>query len=260
MERTKIYQALKGVRGRQPVDIAALEQLMVRFSQLVVEQPWIKEIDINPLLASPDGLIALDARVVLHSSDMTEDTLPRLAIRPYPIQYVTSWQFKNGHSVNIRPIRPEDEPLLIQFHHTLSDRSIYLRYFHLIKLSQRISHERLTRLCFIDYDREMALIAESTNPDTGDREMLGVARMSKLHGSQEAEFSMLISDQYQHKSLGTELLSRLIQVARDEKLNSLSADIHPENMEMQHLCQKLGFHLQHSIEDEVFKAELKLNP
>lgn len=260
MERTKIYHALKGVRGRQPVDLDALEQLMVRFSQLVVEQPWIKEIDINPLLASPDGLMALDARVVLHSSDMTEDTLPKPAIRPYPIQYVTSWQFKNGHSVNIRPIRPEDEPLAIKFHQTLSDRSVYLRYFHLVKLSQRISHERLTRLCFIDYDREIALIAKSTNPDTGDSEMLGVARMSKLHGTEDAEFSLLVSDPYQHKSLGTELLSRLIQVARDEKLNRLIADIHPENMEMQHICQKLGFHLQHSIEDEVFKAELNLNP
>jgi acetyltransferase len=260
MERTKIYQALKGVRGRKPVDLDALEQLMVRFSQLVVEQPWIKEIDINPLLASPDGLMALDARVVLHSSDMTEDTLPKPAIRPYPIQYVTSWQFKNGHSVNIRPIRPEDEPLAIKFHQTLSDRSIYLRYFHLVKLSQRISHERLTRLCFIDYDREIALIAESTNLDTGDSEMLGVARMSKLHGTEDAEFSLLISDPYQNQGLGTELLSRLIQVARHEKLNSLKGEIHPENIVMQHLCKKLGFHLQHSIEDEVFKAELNLNP
>ncbi|MBD2039991.1 bifunctional acetate--CoA ligase family protein/GNAT family N-acetyltransferase [Microcoleus sp. FACHB-672] len=263
MEQTKIYTALKGVRGRKPVDLAALEQLMVRFSQLVVEQPWIKEIDINPLLATPhdphangSGLIALDARVVLHDPQLTEDQLPLPAIRPYPTQYVAPWTMKDGMPVIIRPIRPEDEPLVVKFHETLSDRSVYFRYFHLLKLSRRVSHERLTRICFIDYDREMALVAEYTNPQTGESEILGFGRLSKLHGANEAEFGLLVSDKYQHRGLGTELLSRLLQVGRDENLSRICADILPENLEMQRVSEKLGLRLNRSV--DVVKAEIDL--
>ena len=132
----------------------------MRFSQLVVEQPWIKEIDINPLLASPERLLALDARVVMHGPEMTEEKLPTAAIRPYPIQLVEEWTRRTARQVTIRPIRPEDEPAMIEFHKKLSERSVYLRYFQPLKLTQRTAHERLTRTCFIDYDREMALVAE----------------------------------------------------------------------------------------------------
>ncbi|MCF6286699.1 MAG: acetate--CoA ligase family protein, partial [Candidatus Hydrogenedentes bacterium] len=136
MEQTKIYTALKGVRGRKPVDLDALEHLLVRFSQLVVEQPWIKEIDINPLLASPDGLIALDGRVLLHGLDVEEADLPRLAIRPYPLEYSGDWTTKKDEAVHIRPIRPEDEPLMVGFHQTLSTDTVYSRYLGLISLDQ----------------------------------------------------------------------------------------------------------------------------
>lgn len=260
MEQTKIYRALQGVRGRSPVDLAALEQLMVRFSQLVVQQPWIQEIDINPLLASPERLIALDARVVLHGSDAIEDKLPKSAIRPYPTQYVAPWSMQDGTALMIRPIRPEDEPLMAKFHQTLSERSVYMRYLHMMKLSQRVSHERLTRICFVDYDRQMALVADYQNPETGEHELVGVGRLSKSHGHNEAEFSMLISDPFQQRGLGTELLRRLVQIGRDEKLSRITADIHPENRVMQHLCQKLGFHIHRAIVDEVVKAEIVLNP
>src|SRR5581483_8235814 len=108
MERTKIFTALKGVRGRASANIAELEQLLVRFSQLVVEQPWIKEIDINPLIVSPERILALDARILLHDTKTPESTLPRSAIRPYPTQYVSPWKLKNKKRVVIRPIRPED--------------------------------------------------------------------------------------------------------------------------------------------------------
>lgn len=256
MEQTKIYKALKGVRGRAPVDLAALEQLMVQFSQLVVEQPWIKEIDINPLLASPERLIALDARVVLHDPEVTQEQLPKLAIRPYPTQYVSPWEFKDGTPVTIRPIRPEDEPLVVKFHESLSDRSVYFRYFQLLKLSRRISHERLARICFIDYDREMALLAEHTNPDTGENEILGFGRLTKSHGSDEGEFGLLVTDRYQHRGLGTELLRRILQVGRDEKLTRITADILFENVEMQHISQKLGFRLHRT--PDVVKAEIDL--
>ena len=133
MEQTRVFDALKGVRGRDPVDLAELEQLLVRFSQLVAEQRWIKEIDINPLLASPTGLIALDARMVLHDIEVTENDLPPLAIRPYPAQYVTHCKLRNGTSMTLRPIRPEDEPLMVEFHETLSEESVRFRYFDLFE-------------------------------------------------------------------------------------------------------------------------------
>jgi acetyltransferase len=255
MEQTKIYKALKGVRGRKPVDLEALEQLLVRFSQLVVEQTWIKEIDINPLLASGDGLIALDARVVLHSDKLAREELAQPAIRPYPLMYAQPWTMADGTSLNIRPIRPEDEPLMIQFHGFLSEESIYFRYFHLMKLSKRIAHDRLVRLCFIDYEREMALVAEYVNPDTNHRELWGVGRLSKLHGVNEAEFSMMIADAYQCRGLGTELLRRMVEIAKDEKLDRVRADILPQNKAMQRVCEKIGFRL-HRENSDLVTAEI----
>jgi acetyltransferase len=257
MEQTKILKALKGVRGRKPIDLPALADLLVRFSQLVVEQPWIKEIDINPLLASPDRLLALDARVVVHGPEITEDKLPTSAIRPYPIHWVGEWKMKDGKSVVIRPIRPEDEPTMIQFHEKLSERSVYLRFFQPLKLTQRTSHERLTRACFIDYNREMALIAEGTNA-AGEPEILAVGRLSKLHGRDEAELAAVATDSAQHKGLGTELYRRLIQVARDEKLTKVISNMLPENREMRALCTRLGFTMFSSLEDNMIRAELEL--
>lgn len=257
MEQTHIYEALKGIRGREPVDIAALEQLLVRFSQLVVEQPWIKELDINPLVASSERLIALDARVVLHDPHLTEENLPPLAILPYPTHYIWSWTMPDGTSVTIRPIRPEDEPLIVKFNETLSEESVYFRYFHMIKLQTRISHERLTRICFVDYNREIALVADYKNPETGEHEILGVGRLSKLHGVNDAEFGLLVSDRVQGQGLGTELLRRLQQMGREEKLDHLTAEILPENHIMQHLCKKLGFSIERG--GDVVKASWQYN-
>ncbi len=262
MEQTKIYTALKGVRGRKSIDIGALEQLMVAFSDLVVEQSDIKEIDINPLLAIPPsavnagGLIALDGRIVLHPKDAE---LPKLAILPYPTLYVSGWTMKDGKSVTIRPIRPEDEPLMVKFHQTLSETSVYFRYFHLIKLSQRITHERLTRICFIDYDRQMALVAEYQNPKTNAQEILAVGRLTKLHGSNTAEFAILVSDIYQSQGLGTELLQRLLQISRDQKIQSISGDILVDNVGMQKVCQSLGFRIEPTSDHTVLRAEIVLN-
>ncbi|QFS50676.1 bifunctional acetate--CoA ligase family protein/GNAT family N-acetyltransferase [Nostoc sphaeroides] len=261
MEQTRIYKALQGVRGRKAVNLEALEQLLVRFSQLVVEQRLIKEIDINPLLVKAEkitqnSLVALDARIVLHELDITEAQLPKPAIRPYPTQYVSSWTTRNGMQVTIRPIRPEDEPLMIKLHHTLSEESVFFRYFHLIKLSQRIAHERLTRLCFIDYDREMALVVDYQNPKTEEHELLAIGRLSKLHGTNEAEFAMLVSDRYQCQGLGTELLKRLLQVGRDEHLTLISAEILAENSAMRRVCEKLGFRISPTTEASVVRAEI----
>ena len=240
------------------MDLAALEQLLVRFSQLVVEQRWIKEIDINPLLASPERLLALDARVILHPSSVEDAQIPRPAIRPYPSQYITAWTANNGHKLLLRPIRPEDEPLLVKFHGTLSERSVSLRYFHAMTLSSRVAHERLTRICFLDYDREMALVACDQDAATGETEILGVGRLGKLRGTNEAEFALLIADKFQGQGLGTTLLDRLLQIGRDEKIDRIYGDILPENIEMQRICEKLGFHLTQSPEDPVTKAAIDL--
>ncbi|MFW6042228.1 MAG: bifunctional acetate--CoA ligase family protein/GNAT family N-acetyltransferase [Chloroflexota bacterium] len=258
MQRTRIYEALKGVRGRDPVDMDALEKLLVRFSFLVAEQRWISEIDINPLLASAEGLVALDARVVLYEPEVTEDELPKLAIRPYPNQYIWDWTTKDGAEVRIRPIRPEDEPLMVEFHEPLSEQSVYMRYFRALNLDQRTAHERLTRICFIDYDREMALVAVRRHPDSGDREIIGVGRLSKAYSGDEAEFALLISDRFQRQGLGTELLRRLLQVAEAEDVHKVEAYMLPENRGMKQIVQRLGFEL--SREEDLTKAEIQLDP
>ncbi|WNG51608.1 bifunctional acetate--CoA ligase family protein/GNAT family N-acetyltransferase [Archangium minus] len=240
MEQTRIHEALRGVRGRKPVDPGAVEKLLVRFSQMVVEQRFIKEVDINPLLASSEGLVALDARVVLHGPEVTEEQLPRLAILPYPTKYVERWRMKGGEMVIIRPIRPEDEPRMVEFHKSLTEQTVFLRYAGMMKLDQRVAHERLARICFNDYGREMALVVERA--DGASRgELLAVGRLTKLPGTEDAEFAMLISDAVQRQGLGTELLSRLVTVGRDWGLKRIVADILSGNGAMQHVCNKLGF-------------------
>jgi acetyltransferase len=240
LEQTRIFHALKGVRGRKPVDLAALERLMVRFSQVVAEQRWIKEIDINPLLASPEQIIALDARVILHEPTVTEDQLPKLAIRPYPVSYVSPWKTKDGVPLTIRPIRPEDEPLMVKFHETLTERSVYFRYFSKLNLTERVAHDRLIRICFNDYDRQIALVAEQKDA-SGSKAILGVGRLSKAHASDTGEFAVVVSDQHHKQGLGTELTRQIIQVARAEKLKRICASFMPENQEMRTLCERLGF-------------------
>jgi len=242
MEQTKIFKALKGVRGRKPVDLDALEALIVRFSELVVEQRWIREIDINPLLTSPDGLIALDARVVLHEPNTAEDQLPRPAIRPYPVQYATAWKSRMGADVLIRPIRPEDEPLIVAFHDRLSERTVVQRYFTSLDLSARTAHERLTRICFIDYDRELALVAETHDAATGPA-IGGVSRMIRQDDGRSATLAVVVADDFQGQGLGEELMRRALSAARLEGIAQVLIYFLPENARMRNLSRKLGFAL-----------------
>lgn len=236
MERTRIFKALQGVRGRPAVNLAALEKCLVRFSDLVVNHPVIKELDINPLLVSADQLIALDARLVLHAKDVAK--LPRLAIRPYPSQYVQSLVMANGLATVLRPIRPEDEPQLVGFHHRLSRETIYARYFQHLLLDERIAHERLNRICFVDYDREMALVCER------DSQIVAVGRMRKNSSHTEGELAVVIQDDCQRQGLGTAMMERLIQMARDEKLCRVYALMLPDNRDMRSICEKMGFEIE----------------
>jgi acetyltransferase len=258
MEQTRVFAALCGTSGRDPVDIGALEHLLVSFSRLVEEQRWIRELDINPLLASAKGLLALDARIVLYDSSVKTSEIPRPAIRPYPSHYASHWTMKDGTPVLIRPIRPEDEPMMARFHETLSERSVYFRYFHPMRLNVRVSHERLTRMCFIDYSREIALVVEFTDPVSGEQSILAVGRLVRVHGSNDGEFAIVVSDNWHRRGLGTELLQRLIEIGRKEKLSRIVADILPDNQDMLRLCETLGFARKYWTEAGVVKAELGL--
>ena len=132
--------------------------------------------------------------MVLYGTEVADNQLPRPAIRPYPTQYVGSWTTKTGLPVTIRPIRPEDEPLVVQFHERLSQDTVYLRFFQSLKLSRRTAHDRLVRTCFIDYDRDIALVAESKDPQTGARRIIAMGRLERVYDTGEAEFSLLVQD------------------------------------------------------------------
>jgi acetyltransferase len=258
MERTKIFEALKGVRGRPPVDLIALDNIMVRFSQLIAEQRWIKELDINPLLASPDQLLALDARVVVYPPEVSEPELPPIAIRPYPTQYIGKFTTKDGTPMVMRPVRPEDEPMLAEFHKTLSDKTVYQRYLRPMPLEARIAHERLSRICHCDYNREINFIAEVDVDEPSERKILGAIRLSKMHGLNEARISLVISDLVHGMGLGKEMLSRLLAIARQEKLSRIEALISPDNDVIQHICTELGFSITPVTEEKLLKVEIKL--
>lgn len=258
MEPTRVFEWLKGSEGNPRVNLDELDQLLVRFSQLVVEHPRIAEIDINPLQVSDEGMVALDARMVLHPDSITDGDLPKPAIRPYPTQYIRTLRLRNGKAVTIRPIRPEDEPAMVRFHRLLSEQSVRQRYFATIALEQRIAHERLSRICFIDYDRELALVAEWINPDDGQSEVVAVGRLSKLHEGNEGEFALLVQESWQQGGLGAALLEMLVQVARDEKLACLGAVILPTNVKMLSLARRIGFKVHADHEAGECRAVLML--
>jgi acetyltransferase len=173
--------------------------------------------------------------------EVTEDRMNRPSDPAYPFQYVFSLQLKNGMKISIRPIRPEDEDAMARFHESLSDRSVYLRYFHMEKLSSRVAHSRLARRCFIDYASEMALIAEYFNPEEGRNEIIAVGRLIRVTGEKEAEIALLVADKFQKCGVGAELMRRLIQVGRDEQLERVVATVLPENMGMRVLASHHGF-------------------
>ncbi|MCI0640370.1 MAG: bifunctional acetate--CoA ligase family protein/GNAT family N-acetyltransferase [Gemmataceae bacterium] len=233
MERTQIFKALQGVRGQKAVPLDQLETLLVRFSYLLCDFLQIQEIDINPLLAGPDGLVALDARVLLCPSDLPAEKRNLLTIEPYPNQYTTEWQLKDGTPITIRAIRPEDEPLIIQLHSTFSERTIRLRFFSMVKT---LSRESLIRLCHLDYAREMALVAQAR-----DGRLLGVSRYYMHPETRVAEYAIVVTDEHQGQGLGQHLMERLIAVARERGVKRLVGLVLRDNTGMLGLARDLGF-------------------
>ncbi|TFE66135.1 acetyl CoA synthetase subunit alpha [Methylacidiphilum sp. Yel] len=257
IDRTKIAKAFHGFRGIPPVDMRKLNETLVRFSELLVYESRIKEIDINPLLVYGSMVIALDARIVLHPFIIDESTIRSPAIRPYPLEYIWKERLLDGTSVLIRPIRPEDEPLMIEFHKGLSQESVYYRYFQNLSFEERVDHLRLSRICFSDYNIEIVLVAQILAADQ-PREIIGVGRLGKFHGFEGAEFAIIIQDQWQHKGLGTLLLRKLKEIGLKEKLSWIIGRMLPLNESMKKIAEKEGFVVYFDESSQEYIAELSL--
>lgn len=173
-------------------------------------------------------------------------------------KYVQSIKLSDNSEVLIRPVYPQDEALMVKFHATLSERSVYFRWFSMLPFEKRVTPERMSKECKIDYNREMTLVAQRCNPQTKRAEIVAVAYLTKLHDADTGEFAVIVSDELQGQGLGSELINRLKQVGQHKKLQRLVGDIHPENRKMQTLCKKLGFNLKYSIEDQLMKVALEL--
>ena len=259
LEETRIYQALsKGLRNKPPIDLRSLEEIMVRFSNMIVDLPEIGEMDINPLVVSEGKLWAIDARIIIDPTvtGRKAESYPHLVMMPYPSKYVTPWRLKDGSEVMLRPIRPEDEPMELDFIKGLSIETSRYRFFQIIK---DLPHDALVRFCNIDYDREMAFIAETIDSDSNRARKIeiGVSRLILDPNKKHGEFAVVIADKYQGKGLGTKLVDMLIEFARDKGAETIYGIIMSGNIAMIRLCEKLGFTTRRE-QDSVI-AELRLN-
>ena len=256
LERSVLFDGLHRLAVRGELDLAAIDAVLVRLSQLAVEQPAIREISINPLWISAAGAVAGDVHIALHGANVHPRDIAKPVFRPFPIQYVSTWTTRLGQAVTIRPIRAEDEPPMVDFHRRLSKSAVHLRYFQMVSLGRRISHEALTRACVVDYDREMVLVAERRDAGYDEHQILAVASLVKSSRRNEGEVAVLVRDDYQRHGLGTELVRKLLEVARDEHLDRVVATTMVDNQGMCNVFHRLGFTL--SIADDEARAELDL--
>ncbi|HRW58164.1 MAG TPA: bifunctional acetate--CoA ligase family protein/GNAT family N-acetyltransferase [Chlamydiales bacterium] len=252
IEKTKIYKALENYRGQQFVELSKLEKTLVLFANMIAQNPRIKECDINPILASNNSLMALDARIVLNDS-LKE--LPKLAIRPYPHEYVQSLKITEEVDARLRPIRPEDEPCVLEFYKQLSEDHVVQRYLKSHRFGEMVDHQLLVDICFKDYDREMSIICEKK--DNG--QILAIANMTKVLGSMDAFFAINVRDGWHHVGIGSKMIAKLVEIAKKEQIHRLYAEIHKENEAMLKIMKKLGFSLQDMNHDSLIKAEIILD-
>jgi len=232
MEETKVYRLLQGYRDIPPADTQLLEEILIRLAQLVTDFSEIQEIGINPLFVNEKNACAIDARVLLKPPDKPAPL--HLVISPYPDQFEEHTRTGMGIDVFVRPIRPEDAPLLVGLFESLSPRSVYLRFFTPMK---RLPHSMLTLFTQIDYDRHIALVALAESKE----EMLGVARIILDRNLKEAEFSVVVGDQWQGKGIGAALLQRCLSIAGDRGLEKVTGVVLAENTQMLALGKKMGF-------------------
>jgi acetyltransferase len=235
MAQTRIHQLLTGYRERPPADLDAIAVTLIEMAQLVMDFAEIAELDINPLLADQDGVIALDARIRVARA--TTPPEGRLAIRPYPKELEDEVRLADGRRLMLRPIHPEDEPMLIAAFHKLSPENVRLRFFAPVK---ELTHETAAALTQIDYDRQMALVlADPSRP--GIAELYAVARFSADPDNDKAEFALTVRDDMTGMGLGTLLLRRLIDYARRRGVREIFGHVLRENLRMLALCRFLGF-------------------
>ena len=252
MEETKVYKLLRGFRNRLPVNLESLEEILVRLSHMVTDFPEITEIDINPLFVNENSILALDARVIIKSTSLRSPE--HMVISPYPHRYETHWTLKDGTKVILRPIKPEDEGMMIELFKTFSDTTILFRFFHILK---SMSHEQIARYTQIDYYREMAIVAVEERPEK-DR-ILGVGRLTYYPNLESSEFSVVVGDPWQRKGLGAKLLQVCIGVAKEKGVRLLWGDIMAENERMIRLCKKLGFNVTWQYGEGRARATMKLD-
>jgi acetyltransferase len=248
LESLKSWPLLQGYRGRPGANIDRLIELIMRFSYLVADYPEIKELDVNPLLVTPDDAIALDARVVVDREMMVHPVRPyaHLAIRPYPEEFVTERTLKDGTRVTLRPIKPEDEPMWHELLAGCSTESIWFRFSYLFK---QTTHEMATRYCFIDYDREIGIVAEAE--EDGQRKLWGVGRLVADMNHETAEYAVLVVDRLHGHGLGAVLTDYCLEVARHWGVKHVVAETANGNARALALLRNRGFETDDEKEEDV---------
>jgi acetyltransferase len=250
MEETRIYHMLKGYRGKPPADFRQLEKILVGLSRMIIDFPEIREMDINPLAVCQGKAIALDARILLDQDVFAEKTPPspyaHLVITPYPTRYVTPWRLTDGTEVILRPIRPEDEPLEHEMLTTVSDETIRSRFYQSLK---NISHAMHVRSCHIDYDRDMAIVAEIRTDQK--KRIVGIGSLAIDANGAAGEFAIIVHDNFQGRGLASKLLDVLIGIAAERGLKEFYGFLEPTNGRMTALCEKMGMTRSRTSEDLV---------
>lgn len=239
ISRTRVFRLLQGYRDRPPAQLDALSAALIRLSDLVVDFAEIAEIDINPLLADEQGVIALDARVRLCPKGAS--AIERLAIRPYPQELEQNFALRDGTDIFLRPIRPEDEPMLQRMFDKLSPEDIRLRFFASLT---ELSHSFAARLTQIDYHREMAFVA-LREQDGEEPEIWGVVRISADPDNERAEYAVLVRSDIKGLGLGAELMNRILDYAVSRGLSEIWGDVLEHNKRMLELARELGFTVRH---------------
>ena len=252
MERTKVSKVLSGFRNKPPVNMKWLEEILVRLSHLVTDFPEIREIDINPLLVNENNIIGLDARVIIKPSKLKSPE--HMVIAPYPHRYETHWKTKDGIPILLRPIKPEDEGMMLDLFNAFSERTILFRFFQVLK---SMPHKQIVRYTQIDYDREMAIVAVES--ERNKARILGVGRLNYYPNLETSEFSVVVGDPWQRKGLGTKLLKLCIEIARERNVSQLWGDIMAENEGMIRLCKRLGFKINWHHEEGIARAYMDFN-
>lgn len=253
MEETKIYELLKGFRGIKGVDIKSIQFLLYKFAYLLSDFPEIQEIDINPFGVDRKGGVVLDAKVILDKKVMGKENKPysHLVISPYPKEYITKFRLKNGKEILLRPIRPEDEPMEAEMFTKFSEETERFRFFTPLK---EITHELLVRYTQIDYDREIAIIAEIS--ERGKKKMAGVVRLIADPYNETAEFAIVVADPWQRQGLGNKFTDYILEIAKERGIKTVYADFLRDNYVMKHMFQSHGFKI--TLDEDLYHAELNI--